>query len=947
MGGILGFGGTNAKQSRAAGSLKFQSSQKASVIPLVYGTNRLTPNLLDYDDFMATPTKGASGKGGKGGVLGGGKGGSQQYTYSASFILGLCQGPIASIGSAWWDKNEGSLAGLESVGGGYAYVHLGVDGGDGSTDGSGKDQFWEANHGYKALSYSGTANIVFGDFTLGNTATLPNFSFEIVSLFTDGSNGSDANPATIITDFLTNPRYGAGFPAANLDSLSSLQSYCAALGIQLSPKIDAAQEAQQYLANIVQLTNSAIVWSGGLLKIIPYGDMPVTNAFTIANFTGAPTPTGGDTINLTFTDPNFNGGATFTVSYTTVSNLQLPAAMAGLAAAVNAAGISATYPGGLGITAGIAAGGFGVMIVQANPPGSTSFGAIGGGGIGTASFVGPNTFSFTPPNMTPIYNLGENDYIVQESSVGISLGVTPGGPALRSGATPITGGFVDDPLHITRSTPADATNYVQIQCANRGDSYNNEIAEAFDQGSIDLYGVRRGSSVQGDAITDPYYVGGIVAQLILQRSILYRNTYTFQLGWKCILLEPMDLVQISDARLGANAVTVRITSVEEDDEGMLTITAEDFFGAYSPVVLYPSPNFVPQPTPTILGLGGGTAAATNKQTGGPAVGGSPSSGTSPPGSVNTPIIFEPTAALLSGDLEVWIAASGGPSYGGCDVYMASTSGGSYGYVGTIIGNSTMGTLSAALASYSGANPDTVDTLSVDLTESRGQLTSFSMGDAAKLIPLCYVDGEFIAYQNANLASAYHYNLTTSLYRSLYGSTGSAHNSGTNFAYLLGVIGRFPYPITMIGETIYLKFLAFNQLGTLRQTLADVSPYTYTITGAGQAALTLQITGSVSGKPGAGAVLQTYVFSAPYTLAVGMEGSFASAGTSATATATFKIEKNGVQVGSMIFAALPATTATFTMSTATSFSPGDALTVIAPGSQDSTLANIGWTFIATN
>jgi len=152
---------------------------------------------------------------------------------------------------------------------------------------------------------------------------------------------------------------------------------------------------------------------------------------------------------------------------------------------------------------------------------------------------------------------------------------------------------------------------------------------------------------------------------------------------------------------------------------------------------------------------------------------------------------------------------------------------------------------------------------------------------------------------------------------------------------------------MIGETIYLKFLAFNQLGTLRQTLADVSPYTYTITGAGQAALTLQITGSVSGKPGAGDVLQTYVFSAPYTIPVGMEGAFASAGTSATATATFKIEKNGVQVGSMIFPASPATTATFTMSTATSFSAGDALTVIAPGSQDSTLANIGWTFIATN
>ena len=94
MGGILG-GGSNAKQSKAVGSLQFQTSQQGGVIPLVYGTTRLSGNLLDYDDFTATPSSKSGGKG-KGG--GGGKGGGQQYTYSASFIMGLCQGPIAGIG---------------------------------------------------------------------------------------------------------------------------------------------------------------------------------------------------------------------------------------------------------------------------------------------------------------------------------------------------------------------------------------------------------------------------------------------------------------------------------------------------------------------------------------------------------------------------------------------------------------------------------------------------------------------------------------------------------------------------------------------------------------------------------------------------------------------------------------------------------------------------------
>ena len=119
MGGILG-GGSNAKQQRAVGSLQVQTSQAGGVIPLIYGTTKVSPNLLDYDDFTATPSKQAGGKG-KGG--GGGKGGGQQYMYSASFIMGLCQGPIAGLGLAWWDKNIGPAAGLPSI----SSINLGID----------------------------------------------------------------------------------------------------------------------------------------------------------------------------------------------------------------------------------------------------------------------------------------------------------------------------------------------------------------------------------------------------------------------------------------------------------------------------------------------------------------------------------------------------------------------------------------------------------------------------------------------------------------------------------------------------------------------------------------------------------------------------------------------------------------------------------------------------
>ena len=208
---------------------------------------------------------------------------------------------------------------------------------------------------------------------------------------------------------------------------------------------------------------------------------------------------------------------------------------------------------------------------------SVSWNYVGGGSetLNVGTTTGPYTWT---PNTTPIYSLGENDYIVQESSVGTYLGVTPGGPALRMGAGPITGGFTDDPLHITRSTPADAMNMVQLEVKNRGMSYATSVTEAFDQGSIDLYGIRRDTSVKANAIVDPYFVATIAAQIVLQRQLLYRNTYSFQLGWKYILLEPMDLVQITDPYLGAQAITIQITSIEEDDEGTLSVTAEDWFG---------------------------------------------------------------------------------------------------------------------------------------------------------------------------------------------------------------------------------------------------------------------------------------------------------------------------------------------------------------------------------
>jgi Putative phage tail protein len=889
MTGILG-GGSNAKQKTAIGSLQFQTSQKGGVIPLVYGTTRTAPNLIDYDDFTATPA--SSGVKGKGG--GGGKSGSQQYKYSASVILGVCQGPVAGFGMVWWDKNTSPLAALP----GLSTTNLG---GDGQV----ADPFWVTNHPAKALGYSGTANFTLDNYQLGPTATLPNFSVEVIGIESaSGIDGFDANPAAIVTDFLTNPRYGAGFPATNLDNLSAYSEYCAAAGLFLSPLLDIQQEAQQSLGNIVKLTNSAIVWSGALLKILPYGDQPLSAAYTIIGLSG--TIVAGDTLSLTFSDPVL-AGLPVTVAYSAsvADQTSYTSAAAGLAHQVASNSILSGY----GIYASCSVNS--LVVVQTQGGGATITGSTSGTETIT---VGPTTgpYSFTP-NTSIIYSLNENDFIVQTSSVGTNLGVNSGGPALRQGGGPVTGGFTDDPVHIARSTPADANNMIEVECLDRSNNYNTTIVEAFDQASIDLYGVRRDTSLKANAIVDTTYCAPIVAQLLLQRSLYFRNTYTFRLGWKYCLLEPMDLVQISDSRLGASALTVRITAVEEDDEGTLSITAEDFSGGYSTAVLYPKQ--------------GAAGYVPNYN--------------SAPGNINPPLIFEPPAGLLSGDLEIWVGLSGGPNWGSAQVWISSD-GSSYALSGMVDGPATQGVLTSDLPPHS--SPDTQGILSVDLTESRGSLVSVSTTDAQNLVTLCYVGGELLAYQTATLTGASEYSLTT-LYRGAYGTTIADHTSGTQFALLSGAIGRFPYPANLIGQTVYLKFVSLNIVGGGTQDLALVPAYTYTITGAGQATVAV-VTGTfVNGTPAAGLVLQRYVFAMAVTFPAGLAGSQGTAGTAATAITTFKIQKNGVNIGAMLFATA-ATTATFTMTSATTFNAGDVLTLVAPAVADATLADLAWTFIGT-
>ena len=85
---------------------------------------------------------------------------------------------------------------------------------------------------------------------------------------------------------------------------------------------------------------------------------------------------------------------------------------------------------------------------------------------------------------------------------------------------------------------------------------------------IELYGPRVGSTIQAHEICDELDVGPIVAQTILQRALYVRAHFTFKLSWDYCLLDPMDIVTITDANLGLSDYPVRITAIEEDDKGL-------------------------------------------------------------------------------------------------------------------------------------------------------------------------------------------------------------------------------------------------------------------------------------------------------------------------------------------------------------------------------------------
>lgn len=500
------------------------------------------------------------------------------------------------------------------------------------------------------------------------------------------------------------------------------------------------------------------------------------------------------------------------------------------------------------------------------------------------------SYTYTP-NLTPIATATDDDYVVG-----------PGEP----------------PVTIERALPQDRYNEVKIEFVNRMNNYNVELLHTKLQDQIDLFTYRPAQVQRYHHITRQD-VAMKTASMMLYKYTQDVNRYQFTLTQQWIWLDPMDIIAINDPASGLVNYPVRVMSVEEDEQLNLKVVAADLWTCAPD-------SFFTQPTVSRSGqdAGGGVVSP-----------------------VNTPVIFEPPAALTNGLVQIYLAISDSSSnYGGCGIWVSYDGGASYSRAGAVMGTNPTGLLTAALASHA-AGLDTTNTLSVNISRSTATLTSISATSAAALNNLSYVGGELLAFETATATGPGRYNLTT-LYRGAYDTTPGSHGVGSQFAWLnvagRGAPGLFILTLAAanVGQTLKFKFTPFNLEGQQEADISTVAAYPYTVAGTGLRPTPFAF--NYSGVPGASATVSDAVTQSGLSLPIGLTGSQATAGVAATASTVFTIKVNGVAKGTVTFAA-SGTTGTFSFTSAVTLNPGDTISMVAPAVPDATLADIAITLEA--
>lgn len=748
-------------------SLRVQTSIDGKPRAIGWGVTRVPGNIIWYGDFYSQQvTQAAAGSpGGKGGLFSPpSQPGSVSYQYFVSAEFALCEGPVVAVGPRYWSgksssSNSPSTTQFQVFPG--LFITLPVAPIFGTFLGTAVQASWAyltASHPTQALAYRLTA-LAVGNLSLGNNAELPNYTFEVTFGIANVTAGIvDAAMPDVLADVLSNASYGIpGWSAAYNGNWAVAKAYCLAAGLYTSHVLTEQVEAAQFVTEFIESHNCMPVWSDAALSIVPLGDQALT-AGAITTLTSA------------FAAPASSTTPPYSAAVGVVGTF---AGDAGVR--YTATGVPLTAkPYGTALATG-----------QYAVEGNIYYFAAGDAGVNvTASYKQASVAAYNPPS-APIYDLDDGDFLPNQSSQG--------------------GNTTTDPVGGVRSAPRDRFNVAKIEYINRQTDYNPANISAQNDALIRLYGERADSLKQWHWFQyDPSAQAAV--QLLLGR-MQTSIQYAFTLPPRFVLLNPGDIVTITDVGLGLSRQWVRVRKIDENADRSLSFLVDEYL------------------------QGTGAAPLYGRQVNG----GANSNYNVDPGAINAPIIFEPTDQVAQG-LEVWVAVSGVDHtlYGGCDVYV-SYDGVNYSFVDRTFGSARMGGLTAILPTTTvnlvGQTIDIVNTLKVDISESGGALASGTEQDALALNTACWVDGEVIAYETATLTGTGKYDLTY-LVRGAGGTEDKigAHAVGAPFVRLDSGVLRIPFTQDRIGATVSLKLVPFNVWGGGGKTIADVAPVTYTIVG---------------------------------------------------------------------------------------------------------------------
>lgn len=726
MSGLFGSGGKVAKAAPEASSLRVTTACYGRPIPLGWGQFKVAGFVLWYDDFKAIAHEQSQG----------GKGGdsytSVNYTYQASLVVGICEGPINDVTAVWKDKEYYSYATTSSK----TYRKQEV-------------RYVPAS-GIVALNAPGTITAVLGvtipwrwnsDKISGVTFVSPTDYTRSGATFTFTNADAFNQQVTFVYEYTItapdSPMTKIGMTLGKGTYPQSIWSYLTTnhpaqaipySGIAVGYATTYELGASPAMPNTSFEVDSGMGYSTTVRDVNPADFIPdyLCNPYYGAYF---PSDMLGDMSN--YGDYCIASGLLLSPEYTE----QAPAAetMARVAAVTN------------------------------------SDWTLSDGKLKLVPYadkaVTGNGKTWTP-NLTAQYDLGPDDF------------VSSGG----------------DPIIIKRKDPTERYNYVRVKYRSREIQYNDDVAEGKDEAEIGRNGLRPAPQETEVPEVKVRATAKAIADLLVQRTVNVCNTYEFTLKKNKCGLEPMDLVSLTHPDYFLSQALVRLIVIDEQEDGTLRCEAEEVPIGTASSIAYP--------TETPLGYAANYNVA--------------------PGNTNQPSIFELPSDVTGYQLAIGVAAFGsGTNWGGCEVW-ASYDGTTYQQIGEVRGGSRYGQITTVVGS------------TVGVSISTGQLLSGSASDLNARATLCYIGGsvpEYFAYQTAALTGTLAYTLST-LSRGLYASRAdSAHTIADTFVRVDDSVAMSgPLDTNLVGKTISIKLLSFNKYGGGKQTLADVSAWSYTVTG---------------------------------------------------------------------------------------------------------------------